>query len=108
MEAILTMFQSVALMAAAVVVISEFVDRFWKLQDWKSQLRSLGIGLAIGEIGAGFSLGMFADPTVIGTNPWWLAGGLIGILAGLTGNWTFATPLVKALLELLKIRPKQT
>lgn len=106
METLTNIFENLAAMTAGVVVIAEFVDRFWHLEDWTSQLRAIVLGLALGELGAFFSLGMFADPQVIGSNPPWLAGGLIGLVAGLVGNWAFATPLAKMILEALKIRPK--
>jgi hypothetical protein len=100
-----TIFSSVLAMTAAVIALSEFVDRFWKLIDVAAQVRSLAIGIILGAAGAGLQLGMFSDPTVIGPNAWYVAGPLIGLLCGLIGNWSFATPFIKWLLEFLKIAP---
>lgn len=100
-------FASVATMVALVIALSELIDKLWKLNGVVAQIRSLFVGVGLGELGAGFNLGMFADTSWWGANPWYVVGALVGVMAGLTGNWTFATPIVKWVLELLKIRPKE-
>jgi hypothetical protein len=104
-------FASVGAMSAAVIVISEAIEKIgWKLQGLASNLRALAVGIALGAIGAGFGLGMFADPAVLGDagplSAWYIGGPLVGIMAGLVGNLLFLLPVVKTVLELLKLRPK--
>lgn len=105
---VLALFQTLGAMVAGIVAVAELVDKFWNLDGVASQVRSLAIGILLGVVGAGFQLGMFADPTVLGDVAWYLGGGAIGLGAGFMANWAFATPVVLKLLELLKLRPKQS
>jgi len=101
----LTLFNSLAAMTLGVVAISEFINKFWTLVDVPAQIRSLVVGILVGLVGSGFHLGIFADLAWQGGNAWYLVGALTGLLTGLVGNWTFATPLVQWLLTFLKITP---
>jgi len=101
----LTTFNTIAALTGATITITEFVNRFWVLVDVAAQVRSLVIGIVLGLVGAGFNLGMFSDATWFGTQPWYLVGGLIGVMAGLVGNWSFATPLIQWVLAAFKITP---
>jgi len=98
-------FVNIAVLISAVLALSEFVDKFWDLEGVASQARSLVIGALVGTLGAYLDLGMFADPTVIGAQPDYISGPVIGLGAALMANWSFTTPFVQYLLELLKLRP---
>lgn len=100
-------FTTITSIAAMIMVLEELIDRFWNLDGTLSQIRTLGIGAIIGEIGAYFNLGMFNDPLVYGNNAWYICGFAVGVFAAITANLVFLTPLAKAILELLKIRPKE-
>ena len=99
-------FSTLSALAGGVLVLEELVDRFWNLDGISSQVRTLVLGVALGEIGAGFSFGMFADVTVCGSQVWYVCGAAIGFTGGCIANFAFLTPLAKWVLELLKIRPK--
>lgn len=99
-------FTTVTAIATMILFFEEAIDRFWNLDGVASQVRTLGIGVLIGEIGAYFNLGMFSDPLVVGSNVWYVSGLAVGIFSTITANLAFLTPLAKAILELLKIRPK--
>jgi hypothetical protein len=98
-----TLFNSVAALTLAVIALSEFINRFWILVDVAAQVRTLVVGVVLGMVGSGFHLGMFADLAWQGGQAWWLVGGLVGLLCGLVGNWSFATPIVQWLLAAFKI-----
>lgn len=105
------LFASVGAMSAAVIVISELLEKIgWKMQGLVSNIRALVVGVILGGVGAGLHLGMFADPAVLGeagwASAWYVGGPLVGIMAGLAGNLLFMLPAVKAVLEMLKLRPK--
>lgn len=100
-------FATLTALSMAVIGFSEFVDRFWKLVDVAAQVRTLVFGVIFGSVGAYFALGMFSVPDTCGTNAWYVCGPLTGFVSGLIGNFAFVTPLVKFILEYLKIRPKE-
>jgi len=102
---LMAIFAGMAAMTGAVVALAEFIDKFWDLEGTAAQLRSLAIGILLGMAGAGFHLGMFADPSWQGGQAWYVVGGATGILSGLVGNWTFATPFIQWLLGVLHISP---
>ena len=105
---ILGMFGTLTTLVAAITVVAELLDKIgWHLEALAAQLRALAVGIILGAAGAYFKLGMFADPAVVGGQAWYVAGPLIGLLAGFPANWAFATPAVKFILELLKLRPKE-
>jgi hypothetical protein len=101
-------FGTLAALVVGITVVAEFIDRLgWHLEALAAQLRALAVGIILGAVGAYFKFGMFADPAVTGGQAWYVSGPLIGLLAGFPANWAFATPAVKFILELLKLRPKQ-
>lgn len=103
-------FASLGGLTALVIVLAELVDRFWKLDGLVSNVRAVVIGIILGEIGALFHLGMFADPAIAaeaGTfAAWYWVGLFVGLQAGLQGSLLFMLPIAKAILEAIKIRPK--
>lgn len=100
-------FATLGAIAALIMVIEELIDRVWNLDGVFSQIRTIIIGLILGVAGAYLDLGMFADPECcIGISDLW-CGLAIGFAAAVGSNVVFLTPLAKAILEILKIRPKE-
>jgi hypothetical protein len=98
-------FTTFGALAAATTVVAELVNRFWVLDGVGAQVRSLALAILLGVGGAVFHMGFFADPlTLFGTMNVYLGGAVIGLAAGVIANWSFATPIVKFILEFLKIR----
>jgi hypothetical protein len=104
-----SMFLNMGVLIAAILAVSEFLEKIgWKLEGTASQVRSLGVGAVLGTLGAWLKLGMFALVSVTGDQPFYVSGPLIGIGAAVMSNWSFATPFVKYILEMLKLRPKES
>ena len=101
-------FATVGALAVAVLFAEEFIDRFWNLDGTASQVRTVVLGFAFGLVGAYFDLGMFApEAGLICSYGDVVCGLAIGGYAAILANLVFLTPLAKAILELLKIRPKE-
>jgi len=105
MEAI---FATLASIAIAVSTCEEWIDRVWNLDGAAAQIRTLALGVVLGFGGAMLDWGMFADPATCGNRPDIICGPIIGFAAALGANFAFTTPLLKVLLELLKIRAKSS
>jgi hypothetical protein len=102
-----SIFLNVGALMAAILAFSEFLEKAgWKLQGVASQVRSLGVGGVLGTLGAWLKLGMFADILVTGGQPFYVAGPVIGLAVAVMANWSFTTPLIQYILEMLKLRPK--
>ena len=106
METITAMFSTLAALVAAGLIVSEFIEKFWKLDGFWAQIRAVVVTMALGELGAGFQWGMFSDPATCGTNAWYICGGAIGLVGAVGANWAFTTPVGQQILQWLKLRPK--
>jgi hypothetical protein len=105
MQDIVNALGSVMSLAAFLILAGQLCDKAgWILNGAAAQFRVLFIGVILGEGGAAFHIGMFSDPTVFGTMAWYFSGLVVGLTAGLTANWSFATPIIQWILTLLGIR----
>ena len=98
-------WETLAVIWASTIAISELVDRYWDLEGTAAQVRTWVIGVLLGAVGGIFKFGMFANPEVCGTVEPILCGALVGLTAAIAANFTFLLPVVKWLLEKVKIRP---
>lgn len=97
-----TIFAVIAVMMLA----EEAIDRVWDLNGLAAQIRAISIAVLMSTAGALFGWGMFFDPSVCGSNAWFICGPLVGLGAGAVGALGFKLEIVRAALELLGIRPK--
>jgi len=93
-------FQSLPLIAALIITVSEYLTRFTKVYGLWAQIQSWAISIAIALLGYFLQLGIFE-----GINLLWTF--IYGISAGLIANGLFDFELIKAFLELIKVRIKQ-
>ena len=109
MPDIIVGWDTLAVIWASTIAISEFVDKFWDLDGVAAQIRTWAIGIVLGAAGGIFGLGMFADPAVCGeaAMPAVLCGAIVGLVAAILANFAFLLPVVKWVLEKVKIRPKE-
>lgn len=100
-------FATIAAMAGLVLVIEELADKMWDLDGLASQIRTGVIGIGLGMAGAGFEIGLFE--TMSSGLPWYLQGGIVGLMSAFGGNFLFSTPLGKQILKMirLKMAPKK-
>ena len=101
----LDFFNTIAGLAAFILVAEEWIDRVWNLDGIASQVRTWFVGAILGNVGAYFKIGLFVD-LLLGGQAWYVVGSVVGILCAIGGNVIFQTPAVKAILEALKIRAK--
>lgn len=105
MENILNAFTTLTAMVTGIIFVAEIIDRLWNLDGTASSIRQVVIGILFGVAGAGLKLGMFADPYIFTSMAWYMGGAIIGLAAGAMAAWSFVSmPIVKFILELLKIR----
>lgn len=100
-------FATIAAMAALVLAIEEMADKVWDLDGLASQIRTGVIGIGLGMAGAGLEIGLFE--TMNSSLPWYLQGGIVGLMSAFGGNFLFSTPLGKQILKMirLKMAPKK-
>lgn len=78
------MYDVVLLLVPLVLALTEYGKRLWKLEGWKAQVLSWGIGM----LG-----GLLLERS--------LEGALLGLLAALVANGVFSLEMVKTLLDYL-------
>jgi hypothetical protein len=101
-----TIFATLTSLWLATTMASEAIDKPWHLDGLAAQVRSLVIGALGGLFGAYMKWGMFSDPATCASQSIVLCGLVVGLAAGLIGNWSFASPIVQFILQFLKLRPK--
>lgn len=105
-------WETIGAIAAIIVVLSDLIDKFWHLDGVISQARTLVVGILVSLTGYLLGAGMFAAEVVASTLgsvlPHWLGVIVVGAYASALAWFAYAQPLIKWLLELLKIRPVKT
>lgn len=88
---------------ALVIVVSETVDRFTKLDGKAALIQSWVVGIVLAIAAAYFNVGMFAEEGLL---PFYYEGAIVGFIMALVANGTFKVNVAKAVLEKIKVRPK--
>lgn len=95
-----SIFNSIVLLSGLVVVVSESLSKFTKLQGNWSRLQSWVVSVVLGVVATWIKIGIFSEMD-------WKGGLAIGIVSGLVANGVFDISFVKRLLEFIKLRAKK-
>lgn len=92
--------------AALITLLAQWMNNSWKLSGWGARVRTWVVGILLGLTGMKLGLGIFAAPIFeITWIPLWLIDSILGFCAALIANLGYdKLPLVKAFLELVRIR----
>lgn len=102
MTTILTMFATFVAFVSGVILLTETVNRIFKIENPTTKLIMswvLSIGLA--ALGFGLQLGIFADCGAIDTWQGWVKAGLIGFGCGLCANGMYDRDEIWQLIEMI-------
>ena len=94
---ILAFFASPAALVPLIVLVGEFVDKYWDLDGTAAYIRTAVLAVLLGLVGLLFNIGYMAD--VGGVE---IVYNLVVLILASTG--LFAVPFLKQILEFLKIR----
>ena len=92
---------NVGIMAALVIIASEFLSRLTKLDGVWAQVQSWCVSVVLAAIVGYLGIGIF--PIVS-----WFSTLVYGLLIGLVANGIFEIPITKTILEWLKARIKKS
>ena len=95
-----SIFNSVLVLSGLVVLVSEWVSKFTKLQGNWSRLQSWVISVILGVVATWIKIGIFSEMD-------WKGGLAIGIVSGLVANGVFDISVVKRVLEFIKVRAEK-
>ena len=95
-----SIFNSVLVLSGLVVLISEWLSKFTKLQRNWSRLQSWVISVILGVVATWIKIGIFSEMD-------WKGGLVIGIVSGLVANGVFDISIVKKILEFIKLRAEK-
>ena len=96
-NAILEFFASPEALVPLVVIVGEFVDRYWDLDGTAAYIRTALLAVILGLAGFLLNIGYMADVGGI-----YVVYNLIVLVLASTG--LFAVPFLKQILEFIKIR----
>lgn len=88
---------SIMILSGIVVVLSEWLSKYTKLDGKWARLQSWVVSALIGVSATWLNVGVFSDMD-------WKGGLIMGIISALVANGIFSIEMVKKLLETIKVR----
>lgn len=93
-------FNSVITLSGLVILSSEWLSKYTKLQGNWSRFQSWSISVLFGVIATWVDVGIFSEMD-------WKGGLVIGVVSGLVANGVFDISAVKRILEFIKVRAEE-